>query len=97
MKSIKERIDSVRDGIWFVSLLSVPFTALMTFVIVGIWSVYGDGIISELREELGINENQERISEALGENRVLRQPYGLSYVSEPVYVNDRMVCESNLQ
>jgi hypothetical protein len=91
MKSIKERIDSVRDGIWFVSLLSVPFTALMTFVIVGIWSVYGDGIISELREELGINENQERISEALGENRVLRQPYGLSYVSEPVYVNDRMV------
>lgn len=93
----KDKVDSIRDGVWLASLISVPLTTILTFIFFGMWAMYGDEIIAKAREELGIGRNYELILRALGEDRVLRQPPGLSYVQEPVYVGDEILVNLTIE
>lgn len=81
----KDKVDNLREALWVAALISVPLTTILTFIFFGIWAVYGDPLIEKAREELGIRENYELTMRALGEDKVLRQPEGLSFVQEPVY------------
>ena len=82
--SWKERVKSLQDAVWIASMISVPLSAISTVLFFGIWAMYGDVIIHTARQELGIDQNTQMILRALGEDRVIRQPYNLSYVDEPV-------------
>ena len=93
----KDKVDSIRDGIWLASLISVPLTTILTFVFFGMWAMYGDEIVAKAREELSIDRNYELILQALGEDRAIRQPPGLSYVQEPVYVGETIVVNLVIQ
>lgn len=95
--SWKDKVEGIRDGIWLASLISVPLTTILTFIFFGIWAVYGDVIVAKAREELGIDRNYELILRALGEDRVIRQPIGLSYVQEPVYLGEELIVNLALE
>ena len=93
----------LRDVIYMVSISSVML-GLMAF---GLYSWQHEKIISTVRGELGIEDlaTQQAIADlseqvsdlaegvrrATGEDRVIRQPAGLSYVEEPVTRGDRVI------
>lgn len=94
--NLHERVQSIRDGIQIATLISIPLTTLVTFVFFGIWAIYGERIITKTRSELGIDRNYELILRSLGEDRVIRQPMGLSYVEEPVHIGEDIIINLTL-
>lgn len=93
----KEKIDRLKEILWFGSVISIPLSTIIMFIFFGIWSVYGDSIIKEARDKLGIDRNHVLITQALGEDRVFRQPRGLTYVKEPVYYGDDVIVNITLE
>lgn len=59
-----------------------------TVISVGLWTLFGEPVVSWLRDELGIEELSRQVARVTGEDRVIRQPHGLSYVREPVKVGE---------
>lgn len=90
MSQFRNNIANLKDGIWIATLIGVPLSFILTTMVLGLWTLYGDVVISKARHELGVDRNYKLIIEALGEDRVLRQPRGLSYVEEPVFVGGQM-------
>ena len=67
---------SVFTGFWF----------LTSIFIAGLYSMYGDRFVHSLQNELGIIEVKEKLASLTGEDRVIYQPPGQSFVVEPVVV-----------
>ena len=79
-------VSNAKDIIFVASISSSVFITLLTFVSLGLWSVFGEAVIVRAQKELGVEEVRKLALRALGEDRVISQPSGLSYVEEPVRV-----------
>ncbi|MGJ8624625.1 MAG: hypothetical protein ACSHW1_17925 [Yoonia sp.] len=87
-KTWGDHISSAKDALWVIGLVS-PVLGFVLFVLgAGLVALYGDDAVEWAQEKLGIAQNYQLALEALGENRVIRQEPGLSYVSEPVVRDD---------
>ncbi|MHC9236983.1 hypothetical protein ACX9MO_15245 [Pseudooceanicola sp. 502str34] len=96
-------IGLLRDLFWIVTVV----TPLMLLMLAGLYAVNRDWIVATVREELGFErlategavqklaEQVEGLAQdvrrATGEDRVIRQPQGLSYVEEPVRAGENVV------
>ncbi|WP_226628438.1 hypothetical protein [Alloyangia pacifica] len=96
-------IGLIRDFFW----LGAVVTPMMLAMLYGLYSYNRGWIVSTVKDELGIEglategtvaklaDQVEKLGEdvrrATGEDRVIRQPQGLSYVEEPVSVGENVV------
>ena len=86
------RVVGLLKEYWF--LAGVTFAAfwfLTTVLFSGLWFKYGDFVVNQARDALGITALAEQVARATGEDRVIRQPEGLSYIKEPVSVGENVV------
>lgn len=93
----------IRDFLYLVGIV----TPMMMIFLYGLYTYNRDWIVTNVKAELGIDglategavtrlaETVEALSEdvrrATGEDRVIRQPQGLSYVEEPVSIGENVV------
>lgn len=83
---------SIAKEVILVGLLVGPFfMAFTVLTIKGAWAIYGPDIVVAVQGEFGIAENRRLVMQALGEDRVIRQPSGLSYIEEPVFSGGQAV------
>ena len=96
-------IGLLRDLFWIVTVV----TPLMLLMLAGLYAVNRDWIVTTVREELGferlategavqkladqVEGLAQDVRRATGEDRVIRQPQGLSYVEEPVAAGRNVV------
>lgn len=78
---------------WFIKLIFLVLTAILAFIFTPLYEKIQE--IWEMPERLNSIEssvkNLEETTKTLtGEDRIIRQPYGLSYVREPVKVGDNI-------
>jgi hypothetical protein len=83
----------IRDGL----VIGGAAAFLLSIVLTGVWAIYGGNVTAFLRSELGIDDLSTQIRTLAGEDRIIRQPTGLSYVSEPVHVGETVVLNLVLQ
>lgn len=89
--SWKERIAAAKEALWVIALVSPVVSFIGVIFVAGLIGIYGDRVIEWAQGAFGIAENRELVLQALGEDRVIRQPLGLSYVGEPVATTDSEV------
>lgn len=103
MPRTRTAIGLMRDFFW----LATVVTPMMIAMLYGLYAMNREWIVGTVKAELGIGnlategsmarlaEQVEALSEdvrrATGEDRVIRQPQGLSYVEEPVSIGENVV------
>jgi hypothetical protein len=74
----------LRDVLVVGSAIAGVSLFMVTVIMAGLMSLYGQALRSAAQEWLGITAIYKRITELAGEDRVITQPYGMSYVRTPV-------------
>lgn len=82
----------VRDGL----VIGGAAAFLLSIAGAGAWTFYGGKVVSFLRLELGIDNLAQEVRTLSGEDRIIRQPRGYSYVEEPVYEGDEVFVVNHL-
>lgn len=89
--TLRQRITVIREWWPLILVAAGAIASVLMIFAVGLWTVYGASLIERARVELGIAELADQVRELAGENRVIRQMAGQSYVIEPVRVGDKVV------
>jgi hypothetical protein len=76
----------IRDGL----VIGGAAAFLLSIAGAGAWTFYGGRVAAFLRTELGIDALSDQIRTLAGEDRIIRQPRGYSYVEEPVHVGEKV-------
>jgi hypothetical protein len=75
-----------RDALAIGTALAGVLSFLTVVLFAGIFSLYGQAVRTAAQAWLGITEIKSQIADITGATRVTQQPFGMSYVREPVYV-----------
>lgn len=76
----------IRDG----AVIGTVASGMLAVMASGAWTLRGEAVVSFLRAELGIDELAQEVRTLSGEDRVIRQLRGYSYVEEPVHEGDEV-------